>query len=111
MRQFIHFVEYEQPLVFDLLRAGEFSYAYHTYFLCYRKLFLLFLYFSYNPDIRTQPVFLYILRNKRMASQLNARHKPVYSLLTFYKFVDIPESELDSLAQEHLDFTRDIGLR
>ncbi len=46
-----------------------------------------------------------------MVSQLNARHKPKYTLLTFYKFVDIPESELDSVAQEHLDFTRDIGLR
>jgi UPF0176 protein len=46
-----------------------------------------------------------------MTSQLNARHKPKYQLLTFYKFVDIPESELDSLAQDHLDFTRDIGLR
>lgn len=45
-----------------------------------------------------------------MVSQLNARHKPKYSLLTFYKFVDIPESELDSLAQEHLDFARDIGI-
>ncbi len=45
-----------------------------------------------------------------MVSQLNARHKPQYTLLTFYKFVDIPESELDQLAQEHLDFTRDIGL-
>ncbi len=46
-----------------------------------------------------------------MTSQLNARHKPKYSLLTFYQFVDIPESELDSIAQEHLDFTRDIGLK
>ena len=46
-----------------------------------------------------------------MVSQLNARHKPKYSLLTFYKFINIPESELDSLAQNHLDFTRDIGLR
>lgn len=45
-----------------------------------------------------------------MTSQLNARHKPKYQLLTFYKFVDIPESELDTVAQEHLDFTRDIGL-
>ena len=43
-------------------------------------------------------------------SQLNARHKPTYTLLTFYKFVDIPESELDQLAQEHLDYCRDIGL-
>ena len=46
-----------------------------------------------------------------MVSQLNARHKPKFSLLTFYKFVDIPESELDALAQDHLDFCRDIGLK
>lgn len=46
-----------------------------------------------------------------MTSQLNARHKPKYTLLTFYKFVDIPENELDSVAQEHLDFCRDIGLK
>jgi UPF0176 protein len=46
-----------------------------------------------------------------MVSQLNARHKPKYQLLTFYKFIDIPESELDSLAQDHLDFARDIGLK
>ena len=46
-----------------------------------------------------------------MVSQLNARHKPKYTLLTFYKFVDIPEGELDAIAQEHLDFTRDIWLR
>lgn len=46
-----------------------------------------------------------------MVSQLGARHKPKFILLTFYKFVDIPESELDALAQEHLDFARDIGLK
>ena len=46
-----------------------------------------------------------------MVSQLNARHNPKYTLLTFYAFVDISESELDSIAQDHLDFTRDIGLR
>ena len=46
-----------------------------------------------------------------MVSQLNARHNLKYTLLTFYAFVDIPESELDSIAQDHLDFTRDIGLR
>jgi UPF0176 protein len=45
-----------------------------------------------------------------MVSQLNARHKPAYTLLTFYKFVDIPEAELDQVAQEHLDYCRDIGL-
>ena len=28
-----------------------------------------------------------------------------------YKFVDIPEDELDAIAQEHLDYTRDIGLK
>ncbi len=43
-------------------------------------------------------------------SQMGARHKPQYTLLTFYKFVDIPEAELDSVAQEHLDYCRDIGL-
>lgn len=46
-----------------------------------------------------------------MVSQLNARHKPKYELLTFYKFVDIPEEKLETLTQEHLDFTRDIGLK
>ena len=39
------------------------------------------------------------------------RYKEQYTLLTFYKFVDIPESDLDTVAQEHLDFTRDIGLK
>lgn len=43
--------------------------------------------------------------------ELNARHKPKYELLTFYKFVDIPEDELESIGQEHLDFCRDIGLK
>lgn len=43
--------------------------------------------------------------------QLNARHKPKFELLTFYKFVDIPEDELDDIAQDHLDFCRDIGLK
>lgn len=43
--------------------------------------------------------------------QLNARHKPKYELLTFYKFVDIPENELEQIGQEHLDFCRDIGLK
>lgn len=46
-----------------------------------------------------------------MVSQLNARHKPKFELLTFYKFVDIPESELEAIAQEHLDFCRDIWLK
>jgi UPF0176 protein len=43
-------------------------------------------------------------------SQLGARHVPRYSLLTFYKFVDIPHDMLDTVTQEHLDYTRDIGL-
>lgn len=46
-----------------------------------------------------------------MVSQLNARHKPKFLLLTFYKFVDIPEEKLDRVAQEHLDFCRDIWLK
>lgn len=46
-----------------------------------------------------------------MVSQLNARHKPKFTLLTFYKFVDIPENALDKVAQEHIDMTRDLGLR
>ena len=56
-------------------------------------------------------VLFYFFTRKYMVSQLNARHKPKYELLTFYKFVDIPEVELDRIAQEHLDFTRDIGLK
>ena len=54
--------------------------------------------------------YFYSLLASNMVSQLNARHKPKYTPLTFYKFVDIPESELDQIAQEHLDFCRDIGL-
>lgn len=42
---------------------------------------------------------------------LTARHKPKYELLTFYKFVDIPESEVEKVAQEHLNFCRDIDLK
>ncbi|PZM80180.1 hypothetical protein DLH72_05195 [Candidatus Gracilibacteria bacterium] len=38
-------------------------------------------------------------------------HKPKYKLITFYKFVNIPENELKQVAQEHLDFCRDIGLK
>ena len=52
-----------------------------------------------------------LLPFSNMVSQMGARHKPKYELLTFYKFVDIAESELDSVAQEHLDFCRDVGLR
>lgn len=44
-------------------------------------------------------------------TQLNARHKPKYELLTFYKFIDIPENEVAEIAQNHLDFCRDIGLK
>ncbi|MFZ2337726.1 MAG: hypothetical protein WAW59_06185 [Patescibacteria group bacterium] len=58
-----------------------------------------------------QFAYISITLQVTMTSQLNARHKPRYELLTFYKFVDIPESELDALAQEHLDFCRDIGLK
>ncbi len=47
----------------------------------------------------------------KMLSQMNARHKPSYTLLTFYKFIDIPEEELEKVAQEHLDMTRDLGLK
>lgn len=43
--------------------------------------------------------------------QLNARHKPKYELLTFYKFIDIPEEKLEEIGQNHLDFCRDIGLK
>ncbi len=46
-----------------------------------------------------------------MTNPLTARHKPKYELLTFYKFVDIPEEEVSEIAQEHLDFCRDIGLK
>lgn len=47
-----------------------------------------------------------------MTSQsLTARHVPKYTLLTFYKFVDIPEAELETLAREHLEFCLDIGLK
>ena len=63
------------------------------------------------PLPELQLAFSYLLPASNMVSQLNARHKPKYSLLTFYKFVDIPESDLDEIAQEHLDFTRDIGLK
>lgn len=37
--------------------------------------------------------------------------KSSYELLTFYRFVDIPENEVDSVAQEHQDFCSDLGLR
>lgn len=38
-------------------------------------------------------------------------HKPTYTLLTFYHFVDIPENELESLIAEQWSFTHDIGLK
>lgn len=46
-----------------------------------------------------------------MTNPLTARHKPQFSLLTFYKFVDIPESEVMDICVEHLAFCRDIDLR
>ena len=36
--------------------------------------------------------------------QLTRIHKPKYKLITFYKFVNIPENELKAIWQEHLDF-------
>lgn len=66
--------------------------------------------FCYTSYTWLQSGIIYSLPASNMVSQLGARHKPIFSLLTFYKFIDIPESELDSLAQEHLDFCRDIGI-
>ncbi len=43
--------------------------------------------------------------------QLSNIHKPEYKLITFYKFVDIPENELKKIGQEHLDFCRDLGIK
>lgn len=37
--------------------------------------------------------------------------QPQFELLTFYHFVDIPESEVESVCAEHLQFCTDIGLR
>lgn len=37
--------------------------------------------------------------------------QPQFELLTFYHFVDIPESEIESVCTEHLQFCTDIGLR
>jgi hypothetical protein len=73
-------------------------------------IFLRFSVFYYNPEHPSRNSFFIHYSQVIMTSQLNARHKPKFQLLTFYKFVDIPESELDAVAQEHLDFTRDIGL-
>ncbi len=36
--------------------------------------------------------------------------KQQFELLTFYHFVDIPESDLESVVAEHLSFCHDIGL-
>lgn len=46
-----------------------------------------------------------------MTNPLTAKHKPKFSLLTFYKFVNIPENEVMDIALEHLDFCRDLGLK
>lgn len=43
--------------------------------------------------------------------KLTSRHKPKYKLITIYKFVDIPKSELKEVAQEHLDFVRDLDIK
>lgn len=37
--------------------------------------------------------------------------EPQFELLTFYHFVDIPESEVESVCAEHLQFCSDIGLK
>ncbi len=42
--------------------------------------------------------------------QLSNKHRPKYTLITFYKFVDIPADELEQIGQEHLDFCRDLGI-
>lgn len=42
--------------------------------------------------------------------QLSKRHTPEYTLITVYKFVDIPEDEVKKIAQEHIDFCRDLGI-
>lgn len=43
--------------------------------------------------------------------QLSKTHKPQFKLITVYKFVDIPKDELKKIAQEHLDFCRDLWLK
>lgn len=37
--------------------------------------------------------------------------EPQFELLTFYHFVDIPESEVEPVCAEHLQFCSDIGLK
>lgn len=39
------------------------------------------------------------------------RHREHFSLLTFYKFVDIPESDAQRLVDEQWQFTHDLGLK
>jgi predicted sulfurtransferase len=39
------------------------------------------------------------------------RHIQQFQLLTFYKFVDIPEEEAHRLVQDQWQFTHDIGLK
>ncbi len=39
------------------------------------------------------------------------RHIQSFKLLTFYKFIDIPESRLHELVAEQWQFTHDIGLK
>ncbi len=39
------------------------------------------------------------------------RHRESFSLLTFYKFVDISESEATRLVEEQWQFTHDLGLK
>ncbi|MFZ4461955.1 MAG: hypothetical protein ACOYN2_05615 [Patescibacteria group bacterium] len=39
------------------------------------------------------------------------RHREVFSLLTFYKFVDISESEAQRLTEEQWQFAHDLGLK
>gem|GEM_PF-1171773 len=34
-----------------------------------------------------------------------------FELLTFYHFVDIPESEVESVCADHLQFCSDLGLK
>lgn len=75
---------------------------------------LYFSYFPYNPHkYRSTAIDVSFKTYPKisMVSQMNARHKPNYTLLTFYKFIDIPEEELEKVAQEHLDMTRDLGLK
>ena len=87
------------------------GYGYYIDIYIDYKSILLFHFFPIIHSLdRNRAFFFYsqVIPHYMTVSQLNARHKPTYTLLTFYKFVDIPESELDQLAQEHLDYCRDI---